>query len=125
MVNFPTRVNNILDVFCTNRPSLVDRISTVPGLSDHDIVLVDTNILPACQKKDIPMETGRQKFYVGWPEAIEFTAEFVHANSTNTEVYTLWTTFKQTCIESVNKYVPSKYTSTRFNQPWCNLDVRR
>ena len=37
IVNFPTRVNNILDVFCTNRPSLIDRCT--PGLSDHDIVL--------------------------------------------------------------------------------------
>ena len=127
MVNFPTRVNNILDIFCTNRPSLVDRISTVPGLSDHDIVLVDTNILPARQK---PV---KRKIFL-WKRADkssmsddlkQFTAEFVHANSTNTEVNTLWTTFKQTCIESVNKYVPSKYTSTRFNQPWCNRDVRR
>ena len=25
----------------------------------------------------------------------------------------------------VNRYEPSKYTSTRFNQPWCNRDVRR
>ena len=55
----------------------------------------------------------------------EFTDEFTHANTTETDVNTLWTTFKQKCIESVNKYVPSKYTSTRFNQPWCNRDVRR
>ena len=50
MVNFPTRINNILDVFCTNRPSLVDRCAPIPGFSDHDIVLADTNILPARQK---------------------------------------------------------------------------
>ena len=55
----------------------------------------------------------------------EFTEEFTHANTTETEVNTLWTSFKQKCIESVNKYVPFKYTSTRFNQPWCNRDVRR
>ena len=55
----------------------------------------------------------------------EFTEEFTHANTTETEANTLWTTFKQKCIESVNKYVPSKYTSTRFNQHWCNRDVRR
>ena len=55
----------------------------------------------------------------------ELTEEFIHTNTTETEVNTLWTTFKQKCIESVNKYVPSKYTSTRFNQPWCNRDFRR
>ena len=127
MVNFPTRFNNILDVFCTNRPSLVDRCAPIPGLSDHDIVLADTNVLPARQK---PV---KRKIYL-WKRADkssmsvdlrQFTREFVHANTTETEVNTLWTTFKQKCIESVNKYVPSKYTSTRFNQPWCNRDVRR
>ena len=127
MVNFPTRINNILDVFCTNRPSLVDRCAPIPGLSDHDIVLADTNVLPARQK---PV---KRKIYL-WKRADkssmsedlkQFTGEFVHANTTETEVNTLWTTFKQKCIESVNKYVPSKYTSTRFNQPWCNRDVCR
>ena len=50
IVNFPTRINNILDVFCTNRPSLIDRCTPIPGLSDHDIVLTDTNVLPTRQK---------------------------------------------------------------------------
>ena len=127
IVNFPTRINNILDVFCTNPPSLIDRCTPIPGLSDHDIVLTDTNVLPTRQK---PI---KRKIYL-WKRADkssmsedlkEFTEEFTHANTTETEVNTLWTTFKQKCIESVNKYVPSKFTSTRFNQPWCNRDVRR
>ena len=30
------------------------------------------------------------------------------------------------CVKAeIYKYVPSKYTSTRFNQPWGNRDVRR
>ena len=127
IVNFPTRINNILDVFCTNRPSPIDRYTPIPGLSDHDIVLTDTNVLPTHQK---PI---KRKIYL-WKRADkssmsedlkEFTEEFTHANTTETEVNTLWTTFKQKCIESDNKYVPSKDTSTRFNPPWCNRDVRR
>ena len=126
IVDFPTRINNILDVFCTNRPSLIDRCTPIPGLSDHDIVLKDTNVLPTRQK---PI---KRKIFL-WKQADkssmsedlkEFTEEFTHANTTETEVNTLWNTFKQKCIESVNKYVPSKYTSTRFNQPWCNREVR-
>ena len=118
IVNFPTRINNILDVFCTNGPSLIDRCTPIPGLSDHDIVLMDTNVLPTRQK---PI---KMKIYL-WKRADkssmsedlkEFTEEFTHANTTETEVNTLSTTFRQKCIESVNKYVPSKFTSTRFNQ---------
>ena len=40
----PTRGDAILDVFLTNRPNLVSRSTVVPGLSDHDILLVDSNI---------------------------------------------------------------------------------
>ena len=41
---------NTLNLFFTNRPSLVNKCLPLPGLSDHDIVLVDTNITPASQK---------------------------------------------------------------------------
>jgi hypothetical protein len=36
MVNFPTRNTNILDIFLTNRPSLISRCEPVPGISDHE-----------------------------------------------------------------------------------------
>jgi exonuclease III len=49
VVNFATRAVNTLDLFFTNRPSLVNKCLPLPGLSDHDIVLVDTNITPARQ----------------------------------------------------------------------------
>ena len=38
-----TRKENILDIFLTNRPSLVNKCITIPGLGDHDAVLIDTN----------------------------------------------------------------------------------
>ena len=43
IVNFPTGNNNILDVVLTNRPSLVKKCVGMPGLSDHDIVFVETS----------------------------------------------------------------------------------
>ena len=33
--------------------------------------------------------------------------------------------FKQKCMESLNKWVPSKYTSVRFHQPWINTFLKR
>ena len=40
LVNFPTCRENILDIVFTNRPSLVNCCTVVPGVSDHDAVLV-------------------------------------------------------------------------------------
>jgi hypothetical protein len=43
-VNFPTRQDNILDLVLTSHPSLVNRYKPLPGISDHDIVLIDANV---------------------------------------------------------------------------------
>ena len=42
MVDFPTRRQNILDIFVTNRPSLVTGCKPVPGISDHEAVLINS-----------------------------------------------------------------------------------
>ena len=45
IVDIPTRGDNILDIFLTNRPTLVNKCEVVPGISDHDMVLVDSNVI--------------------------------------------------------------------------------
>ena len=51
MVDKPTRLNNTLDLFLTTNPTLVNKITTLPGLSDHDAVYVDVNIKPQSNKQ--------------------------------------------------------------------------
>jgi hypothetical protein len=50
IVNFPTRKNKTLDLFITNKPSLVSKCKPLSGLSDHDIVMTDNTILCTRQK---------------------------------------------------------------------------
>ncbi len=42
VVDFPTCENATLDLFFTNRPSLVNQAETQPGISDHEIVYIDS-----------------------------------------------------------------------------------
>ena len=44
MIDFHTKGTNILDLFFTNRPDLVNQCSPMPGISDHHAVFVDTNM---------------------------------------------------------------------------------
>ena len=44
IVDFPTRNENFLDLIFTNRPSFVNRCVSLPGISDHDTILMDTTI---------------------------------------------------------------------------------
>lgn len=41
IVSFPIRKDHVLDLFMTNRPSLVNRCEPLPGIVDHDIVYID------------------------------------------------------------------------------------
>ena len=36
----PTRDDNILDIYLTNRPSLLNKCTTMPGLGGHNAVLL-------------------------------------------------------------------------------------
>ena len=127
VVDFPTRNNNLLDIFCTNRPSLVDRCSPIPGISDHDIVLVDSNIIPKRQK---PIQRRIFLWKKANTDAMKnelstFSDKFTQEYNTTTPINTLWSIFKSQCSNTINKYVPSKLTTTRYNQPWCNRLIRR
>ena len=127
IIDFPTRQQNILDIFITNRPSLICKSTSLPGLSDHDVVLVDSNIIPQRRKPvrrlihiwskaDIPaMEKEMNKF----------ASDFHNTHSPSTPVNSMWMDIKRKCNEVIKTHVPSKYTSTRFSQPWCNRDIRR
>lgn len=46
-----TREDKVLDLFCTNKRSLVKAMTTVPGISDHDAIVADCDVQPAYIKK--------------------------------------------------------------------------
>ncbi|CAG2203496.1 unnamed protein product [Mytilus edulis] len=46
LVNQPTRGNNTLDLFLTNKPSTIYRTEVCPGISDHDIVYAEATTTP-------------------------------------------------------------------------------
>ena len=61
VVNSPTRRNNILDIFLTNRVSLVSHCSTVAGISDHEAVIAKSSL-------QAPLEPSSHVIYL-WPKA--------------------------------------------------------
>ena len=127
VVDFPTRDNNLLDTFATNRPSLVESCKQIPGVSDHEIVHVSSDISAKYQqpikrkiwlwsKADLPsLKTDMQSF----------SQHLTEKNSIKTNVNILGTEFSKKCLELMKKHVPSKVTSSRYSQPWINQDLKR
>ena len=127
MVEEPTREKNILDLFITNRPSLMKSCTVSPGLSDHHMV-VTQNYIIAQRRKPLP-----RKIYL-WKRA-NYT--MLKENVTNLEkeirdkyqekvtINELWTFFLKKIREIQDKCVPSKTASVRFHQPWITTDIKR
>ena len=127
IVKFPTRLENTLDVFITNRPSLIQKCKPVPGVSDHDIVFVESSISVGKSK------TPPRKIFL-WKninlpalkeDAQQFAGDFTARFNSSTPINNLWQSFKDGCSNLVETHVPSKMSSVRFSQPWINRRVRR
>ena len=44
IVDFPTRLHNTLDLFLTNRPSMIITCTPLPGVSDHEMILTISDV---------------------------------------------------------------------------------
>ena len=62
IVDFSTRLDNIIELVFTTHPSLVNECKSLPGIGDHDIVLIDKSIEVTRSK------TPRHKIYI-WKSA--------------------------------------------------------
>ena len=51
IITEPIRDKHFLDLFFTNCPSHIMNVSTLPGLSDHDVVVIKANIKPTIHKQ--------------------------------------------------------------------------
>ncbi len=126
-MTFPTHDENLLDLFMTNRPTLINRCEPLPGISDHDAIFVDSNV------KDDRQKPVRRKIHL-WTKAdfdavrnrvSEFLEEFIRTHAIDTPVDQLWELLRDEIKSIIDEYIPSKFTTTHFNQPWVNRRVKR
>jgi hypothetical protein len=129
IVDVPTRGRNILDLFLTNRPQLINRLTVIPGISDHDAVFIDTNV---CAPRKKP--PSRPIYMWGKANTINIKSKCAALSSTILNmisdakapcINTIWEIFRDGCNLIIKDEVPSRKSSQRFTQPWISRDVRR
>ena len=86
----PTRINNILDLFFTSNPTLVERSSVVPGISDHDGIPI---VIISCKPRIIKQIPRKIYMYhkadlqalktdlVKWSDEIKLKLRTVHCET--------------------------------------------
>ncbi|KAK3084155.1 hypothetical protein FSP39_009144 [Pinctada imbricata] len=126
-VDFPTRQNASLDLFLTNRPSLVDKCTAAPGISDHDMVHI-TASASARKIKSVSRKIflwNRANLGTMKSSCHKLTSNFLEKFTTSSSIETMWSFIKEGLLNLQDQHVPSKQTSARFTQPWANRDVKR
>ena len=126
LVHEPTRQKAILDLFCMNKPGLVKNVSVIPGISDHDgVVVVDTALRATINKK--PRRKIQLWSKADWDkireEAVLFSDSFcAEYNCRNVQQnYEALSDF----LKGVTNSVPSKLSSTRYNVPWLTPEIKK
>ena len=109
-VNKTTRSENTLDLFFTNNESLVNRVETILGMSDHDIVLIENELSP----KRVPQPKRKVLLYKkgdydGMKDELKsFQQEFNTIDKDSITTSELWSLFKTKMEQLISKYVPTK-----------------
>lgn len=122
----PTREGRILDLFCTNRPSLTKYICLIPGISDHDIILADMDLKPQYAKK--PSRKIFLHSKADWAKIKAKTKQFAKSFAENHDAKSVeenWCRFENHVKEMISKYIPTKMSRTRYNIPWLTNELRR
>ena len=122
----PTRHNSILDVFLTNQPLATTNVEITPGISDHEALIVKSNI----SVQNSP--TIKRKIYL-WHKAdfsrinnliADFTTSFLD-HPIDTSVQQLWDSYKALCTDCLN-LVPTKIVSSNSsNKSWATPLIKR
>ena len=123
----PTREDRLLDLFFTNKPNLVKASRTIPGLSDHEIVMVDSDIKAHINIQD-PRHIRLWSKEIGKKikdEASDFRLKFLD-NIGNYSVNANYVKFKNFINGIINKHVPTRaMRSPKHNLPWITQKIRR
>ena len=127
MVTEPTRLNNTLDLFFTNLPTLIQEVEVVPGLSDHDAVIVQSKMRMSLAKqanRKIPLYSK-----ANW-QAIRADLQSLENKISDlilqgTDVDSVWRKFRDSILLVISQHVPHKMSRKHLSLPWITTQLRR
>ena len=126
MVTTPTRGENILDLFCCSNPTLVSKVSVIPGISDHCAVYAESSIrtkVSHCKPRNITLYNKAD--WDGLKLKMATYSESVLSDPGKYTVESLWTELKRQIEDGINQSIPSKTVSGKNKLPWVTQDIKR
>ena len=123
----PTRQENILDLVFTDNPSLVKHSQSIPGISDHAMVVTDSDVKPVYNKQK------PRKIYLfskaNWDEihlaCEKLSTKLLEMANGNFSIENLWDTFKSGIQTAMDTFIPSKMFKKKNSVPWFNRNLKK
>ena len=128
-VSSPTRGDNILDLFFTNNTNFIRNTSVISGTSDHQAVIVESNI--SFKPKKPTQKTIRLWNKVNLhklkQDSLNFCNSFksFYKDKQISDINAMWLFIKQNLLQILNDNVPTKLSSSKYYHPWINLQIKR
>ena len=115
LVTTPTRGPNILDLFFVSHPDLVTSCQTVPGISDHDSVIVEFSTQIKLMKRS-PREIflyHKANWDLIRERAARISERYFDLNSTDERsVEENWKFLHEQYLQLIDEHVPKKTLSS-------------
>ena len=123
----PTRENNLRDLIFTTSPSLIKSTANAPGISDHDIVVVDSDTRPfyAKQRPRKWFAFSRANWDQLRTDIKDISAEIVRLYRCGSSVQKLWDTLIEDLLTAIDSNIPAKLKTSKHSVPWINREVKR
>ena len=126
-VQTPTRNQNILDIFLTNRASTISSCEVIPGISDHEIVSISTTVAVSHN-----MKQERNIFL--WHKAnfdsindyisdFAIASTFLDSHDHSDPIDTLWDEYKALCATCLAMISQKK--AVKQQTPWITNDIKK
>ena len=125
--NGTTKTSHILDLFLTNNILNINNTQVLPGLSDHDLVLIDADLRPVRQRQD-----RRQVFLYSRADMDsikqdmnDFRRDYFSTDPMTRPLTSNWNRFQHAIHTTMNNNIPQKTHSSRHTLPWFSRHLRR
>ena len=126
MVKESTRGNNTLDLLFTSDPNIVDNVTVIPGISDHQAVTADIHIRAKRSKKK-----ARKVYQYDKADKKKLRQDIVQLGkdfakqSKNLNADESWNLFTSRLNSIVAERVPQKIIRERGDLPWLSPGLRK
>ena len=115
-----------MEIIFTTNVTLINKVETIPGISDHEAVFIESSLRP------MKVKTPPRKVFQYWKadytgmksDLRAYQHEFEEKAETE-DVECLWSTFKKKIHSLMDKYIPSKMLrGDKIQKPWVDRQVK-